>query len=69
MLVGSIPIPACTLMICGLLWPVRGVDLNLLQLLALLLQAEATAPINGDREQVLEPTSHSLQEKGFYVNV
>jgi hypothetical protein len=48
---------------------VHGVDLDLLQLLTLLLQAEATAPINGDRAQVLEPTSHSLQKKGFYVNV
>jgi hypothetical protein len=39
-------------------------DLDLLQLLAL-LEAEATTPINGDQAQVLEPTSHNLQEKGF----
>jgi hypothetical protein len=48
---------------------VRGVDLDLLQLLALLLQAEATAPINGGRAQFLEPTCHSMREKGLYVNV
>jgi hypothetical protein len=44
---------------------VQGVDLDLLQLLVLLPQAEGTAPINGDRSQVLEPTSHNLHEKGF----
>jgi hypothetical protein len=44
-------------------------DLDLLQLLVLLLQAEATAPINGERAQVLEPTRHSLRGKGLYVNV
>jgi hypothetical protein len=50
-------------------WHVRSIDLGLLQLLTLLLQAKATAPINGDRAQLLEPTCHNLQEKGFYVNV
>jgi hypothetical protein len=48
---------------------VQGVDLNLLQFLVVLLQAEATAPLNGDLAEVLKPTSHSLQEKVFYVNV
>jgi hypothetical protein len=46
---------------------VRGVDLDLSQLLVLLLQAEATANINGDPAQVLEPTHHSLQEKIFML--
>jgi hypothetical protein len=53
----------------GSQWPVREVDLDLLHFLTLLLQAEATAPISGNRSQVLEPTRHSLQEKEFYVNV
>jgi hypothetical protein len=48
---------------------VRGVNLKLLQLLALLLQTEATANINGDLAKVLKPTHHSLQEKVFYVSV
>jgi hypothetical protein len=43
------------------------VDLNLLQPLALLLQAAATATINGDPAQVFEPTCHNLQDKVFYV--
>jgi hypothetical protein len=51
------------------LWHVRRVDLDLLQFLTLMLQAEATAPISADRAQVLEPTRHSLQEKEFYVIV
>jgi hypothetical protein len=48
---------------------VGGVNLDLLQLLAPLLQADATAPITGDLAQVLKPTRHSLREKVFYVNV
>jgi hypothetical protein len=35
----------------------------------MLLQAEATATINDDPAQVLEPTRHSLEENAFYVNV
>jgi hypothetical protein len=53
----------------GGLWHVRGVNLDLLQLLRLLLQADATAPISGDPALVLEPTPHSLHEWVFYVNV
>jgi ubiquitin-protein ligase len=48
---------------------VRRVDVDLLQLLTLLLQARATAPINGDQAQFFKPTHHSLQENVFYVNV
>jgi hypothetical protein len=43
------------------------VDLDMLQLLELLLQAAATATINGDPAQVFEPTCHNLQDKVFYV--
>jgi hypothetical protein len=46
---------------------VPGVDLDVLYLLALLLQAEDTAIVNGDRAHVLEHTSHSLQEKAFIL--
>jgi hypothetical protein len=43
------------------------VDLDLLYLLPLLLQAEDTAIINGDRAPVLVHTRHSLQEKAFIL--
>jgi hypothetical protein len=37
----------------------------MLQFLALLLQAEATATISVDPTQVLEPIRHNLKEKVF----